>query len=179
MKMRNAMNTSRREFLSSVAAGSAVMSLGGIVPGFWAQAAEANNQNGNDTVLVVLQLTGGNDGLNTVIPFDHDVYRKSRPKLAVPADQVLKIKDGLGFHPSARGLADLLEAGKLAVVQGVGYPEPNRSHFESMDIWHTCHRKGGPRTTGWLGRYLDAAGQSQPSDAPALHLGHEKQPLAL
>jgi uncharacterized protein (DUF1501 family) len=173
------MKASRREFLNSLAAGSAVLSLGSAVPGFLAEAAAANSANGDDTILVVLQLTGGNDGLNTVIPFDHDVYRKLRPKLAIPADQVLKIKDGLGFHPSARGLADLLELGKLAIVQGVGYPEPNRSHFESMDIWHTCHRKGGPRTTGWLGRYLDAAKQPTQNDASALHLGHEKQPLAL
>jgi uncharacterized protein (DUF1501 family) len=172
------MQTSRREFLAAVGASSAILSFGGVVPGFLVNAAEANNENRNETILVVLQLTGGNDGLNTVIPYDHDVYKKSRPKLAVPADQVLKIKDGLGFHPSARGLADLLEAGKLAIVQGVGYPEPNRSHFESMDIWHTCQRKGGPRTTGWVGRFLDAATQSL-TDAPALHMGHEKQPLAL
>jgi uncharacterized protein (DUF1501 family) len=72
-----------------------------------------------------------------------------------------------------------LEAGKLAIVQGVGYPDPNRSHFESMDVWHTCQRKGTPRSTGWLGRFLDASQESAGVDAPAVHVGPEKQPLAL
>jgi uncharacterized protein (DUF1501 family) len=126
-----------------------------------------------------VQLTGGNDGLNTVVPYNHDEYRKARPKLAIPAKDVLKINDTIGLHPAARGFSDLLEAGKLAIVQGVGYPTPNRSHFESMDIWHTCLRKGNPRSTGWLGRFLDASHQSTDVDAPAIHVGFEKQPLAL
>jgi uncharacterized protein (DUF1501 family) len=99
--------------------------------------------------------------------------------LAIPLGDVLKINDSIGFHPSARGLAELLEIGQLAVVQGVGYPNPNRSHFESMDVWHTCQRKGTPRSTGWLGRCLDATRQVTDVDAPAIHVGFEKQPLAL
>ena len=126
---------------------------------------------GKDTILVVVQLTGGNDGLNTVVPYNHDEYRKARPKLAIPASDVLKINDTVGLHPSARGLSDLLEAGKLAIVQGVGYPNPNRSHFESMDVWHTCQRKGNPRSTGWLGRFLDASRKTADVDAPAVHIG--------
>ncbi len=81
--------------------------------------------------------------------------------------------------PSLRGLADLLEQGRLAIVQGVGYPDPNRSHFESMDIWHTCRLKGESRADGWLGRYLEAAKLGALQDPPALHLGSENQPLAL
>ncbi|MGE0760929.1 MAG: DUF1501 domain-containing protein [Pirellulaceae bacterium] len=170
----------RRDFLAALSGGSAVLSLSGAVPHFWQVAAAAESGTPRDTVLVVIQLTGGNDGLNTIVPFRHDAYRRARPKLAIPADQVLKIDGELGFHPAARGLADLLEAGQLAVVQGVGYPEPNRSHFESMDIWHTCQRKtGSARTTGWLGRYLDATQHLAPSDSPGLHVGPEKQPLAL
>jgi uncharacterized protein (DUF1501 family) len=96
----------------------------------------------------------------------------------VPSAQVAKIDDTLGFHPAARPLSNLLESGRLAVVQGVGYPRPNRSHFESMDIWHTCQRKDEPRETGWLGRYLDAQPAVQ-GDASALDLGSRKQPLAL
>src|SRR5262245_29601909 len=174
------MYLSRRKFLATLTGGSAVISLGGQVPAFLAQAAAAETAGGKDTILVVVQLTGGNDGLNTVVPYNHDAYRKARPKLAIAAGDVLKIDDALGLHPSATGLSELLQAGKLAIVQGVGYPDPNRSHFESMDVWHTCHRKGGnPRTTGWLGRFLDAAQRSTAVDASAIHIGFEKQPLAL
>ena len=159
---------------------SAVISLGATAPLVFQQALAAANT-GKDTILVVVQLSGGNDGLNTVIPFNDPIYQKSRPTLAIAPSDVLSIKDGLGFHPAARGLADLLEANQLAIVQGIGYPNPNHSHFESMDIWHTCQRKnkGNPRTTGWLGRYLDTASSATGGDPSALHLGAEKQPLAL
>ncbi|HEY2827086.1 MAG TPA: DUF1501 domain-containing protein [Pirellulales bacterium] len=173
------MNSSRRKFLATLAGGSAVISLSGRVPHFLAHAAAAELDQRKDTILVVVQLTGGNDGLNTVIPYSHDAYRKARPKLAIAAKDVLKINDSIGLHPSARGLSELLQAGKLAIVQGVGYSSPNRSHFESMDIWHTCLRKGNPRTTGWLGRFLDASHTSTDVDAAAIHIGLEKQPLAL
>jgi uncharacterized protein (DUF1501 family) len=144
------MDTSRRKFLATLAGGSTVLSLGGLVPEFLAHAALAESSGGGDTILVVIQLTGGNDGLNTIVPYNHDEYRKARPKLAISPDDVLKIDDAIGFHPSARGLANLLQDGKLAIVQGVGYPHPNRSHFESMDVWHTCQR-GTPRRrpAGW------------------------------
>jgi uncharacterized protein (DUF1501 family) len=173
------MTSSRRRFLAQLASGSAVMSLGATAPAFLSMAAAAEGAAQGDAILVVLQLTGGNDGLNTVIPYRDAEYYKARPKLAIPADDVIRIDDRLGFHPAARGLADLLQAGKLAVVQGVGYAEPNRSHFESMDVWHTCSRKGGPRTTGWLGRFLDDMEPTAGGDAPAIHVGAEKQPLAL
>jgi len=173
------MNLTRRKFLATLTGGSAVISFGGHVPEFLAQAAAAEPASCKDTILVVVQLTGGNDGLNTVVPYNHAEYRKARPKLAIPADDVLKINDIIGLHPSARGFSDLLEGGKLAIVQGVGYPDPNRSHFESMDVLHTCQRKGNPRTTGWLGRFLDASQQATDVDAPAIHVGFEKQPLAL
>jgi uncharacterized protein (DUF1501 family) len=153
--------------------------LSGPLPNFLAQAAAAESNDTKDTILVVVQLTGGNDGLNTVVPFNHDAYRKARPKLAIPIKDVLKINQSLGLHPSAKGMSTLLEAGKLAIVQGVGYPNPNRSHFESMDIWQTCQRKGSPRSTGWLGRFLDASRKPTDIDAPAVHIGPEKQPLAL
>jgi len=172
------MNASRRDFLKTAVGASAVVSIGAPIPSFLLRAAAAETTD-KETVLVVVQLSGGNDGLNTIVPYEDPNYRKSRPKLAIPAADVLKIDDALGFHPAARGLADLLQGGQLAVVQGVGYEHPNRSHFESMDIWHTCHRKGSPRSTGWLGRYLDATRSHTHRDAPAVHLGPEKQPLAL
>jgi uncharacterized protein (DUF1501 family) len=155
--------------------------VGAQLPAFWCEAAAAADGK-RETILVVLQLSGGNDGLNTVVPYTDDAYRKARPKLAIAERDVLKINDQFGLHPSARGMADLLEANQLAIVQGVGYSQPNRSHFESMDIWHTCQRKGGPRTTGWLGRYFDGLASSDGQIAtPGLHLGgeKEKQPLAL
>jgi uncharacterized protein (DUF1501 family) len=173
------MSTSRRKFLATLAGGSAVISLSGPVPQFLAQAAVAELSQSKDTILVVVQLSGGNDGLNTVIPYTHDAYRNARPKLAISAKEVLKINDAIGLHPSARGLSDLLQAGKLAIVQGVGYPSPNRSHFESMDIWHTCLRKESPRSTGWLGRFLDASRKPGDVDTPAIHVGNEKLPSAL
>lgn len=172
------MRSNRREFLRTTLGTSAVVSLGATVPGFL-RAAAAAATDAKETILVVVQLSGGNDGLNTVVPFADPAYRNSRPTLAIPTSDVLKINDSLGFHPSARGLADLLEDNSLAIVQGVGYAEPNRSHFESMDIWHTCQRKSDTRTTGWLGRYLDASQADKSGVSLALHLGHEKQPFAL
>ena len=97
------MKTSRRRFLTSLAGGSAVLSLSGPVPTFLAQAAAAESNGKKDTILVVVQLTGGNDGLNTVVPFNHDAYRKARPKLAIPVKDVLKINESLGLHPVSEG----------------------------------------------------------------------------
>jgi len=173
------MRTTRRDFLRTTLGTSAVLSIGATAPSFLLRAAFAQGEPSADTVLVVVQLSGGNDGLNTVVPFEDDIYRKSRPKLAIPADRVLKLDDHLGLHPEMTGFRDLFKDGRLAIVQGVGYPEPNRSHFESMDIWHTCRRKADRRNDGWLGRYLDAAARNAGGDAPALHLGEEQQPAAL
>lgn len=172
-------NSNRREFLHSVGKGATFISVGAPIPLFWQQAALAQTGPRQETILVVLQLTGGNDGLNTVVPFRDETYRRVRSKLAIPADQVLKINDELGFHPSARGFAQLLESNRLAIVQGTGYAQPNRSHFESMDIWHTCHRKGGSRSSGWLGRCFDKVASTAAVQTPGLHLGGGKQPLAL
>jgi uncharacterized protein (DUF1501 family) len=171
------MRSSRREFLRSTLGASAVLSFGAVTPRFLLAAAAGQETQADDTVLVVVQLSGGNDGLNTVVPYSDDVYRRSRPKLALPADQVLRISDSVGLHPSLTGLRDLFDRGELGIIQGVGYPEPNRSHFESMDIWHSCRRKEERDREGWLGRALDGAVPA--GDIPALHLGDEKQPLAL
>lgn len=173
------MHTTRREFLATTIGSSAVVSLGAAAPSFLLQATADDAAKGDERILVVVQLSGGNDGLNTVVPFTNEIYRKNRPTLAVSKQDALKIDGSLGFHPAARGLADLLETNQLGIVQGIGYPNPNRSHFESMDIWHTCRRKTEKRPDGWLGRFLEAAEAGSKSDIPALHLGHEKQPYAL
>ena len=103
-------------------------------------------------MLVVLELNGGNDGLNTVVPYGDDVYRKHRPKLQIADGSLHKIDDHVGLHPSLFGLSELLKHGKLAIVQSVGYPNANRSHFESMAIWQTAVLEPDAHTAGWLNR---------------------------
>ena len=106
-----------------------------------------------DPILVVIQLTGGNDYMNTVIPYTDGRYHDNRPTVGIPAEQVLPIDDHFGFNPAIPEIKSLYDAGKVAVVNGIGYPTPNRSHFRSMDIWHTCEpEKIG--TEGWLGRVI-------------------------
>jgi uncharacterized protein (DUF1501 family) len=106
-----------------------------------------------DPVLVVLQLSGGNDALNTLVPYGDPLYVDNRPSVRVPDDQVLRIDDKVGLNPNMVPLKKLYDEGKVAIIQGVGYPNPNRSHFRSMDIWHTCEPdKQG--TEGWLGRAI-------------------------
>ncbi|MEV0003686.1 DUF1501 domain-containing protein [Micromonospora sp. NPDC050980] len=107
--------------------------------------------------LVLVTLYGGNDGLNTVVPYADPAYRDARPELAYSAEEVLRLDDGSGLNPALTGLHRAYGAGRLAVVRGVGYPRPDRSHFRSMDIWHTA-QPDRPGTTGWLGRWLDRAG---------------------
>jgi len=145
----------RRRFVKQALAGSAVISLAGAVPSFLLGASRLPTKSRGDRILVVVQLSGGNDGLNTVIPYGHDAYYQNRFTLAIGKQQVLKVNDEIGLHPAMGGLEKLLQDGKLAIVQGVGYPNPNRSHFESMDLWQTAHRISENRRLGWLGRAID------------------------
>lgn len=170
------MKLNRRRFLRTSGIGSAVLTFGSPIP--FALGASAL-QTRSERILVVVELQGGNDGLNTVIPADDPIYRKLRPSVGIRKEDILPIDQGLGFHNALRGFADLLEAGRLSVISGVGYPDPNRSHFESMDIWHTCQRKAEVRTDGWLGRWLEETSGSADRDPRALHLGAEKLPLSL
>jgi uncharacterized protein (DUF1501 family) len=106
-----------------------------------------------DPILVVIQLTGGNDYLNTLIPHGDSLYYDNRPNVGIPPDEVLRIDDRLGFNPSMAPIKELYDQGQVAVINGIGYPNPNRSHFRSMDIWHTAEPdKVG--TDGWLGRAI-------------------------
>lgn len=109
----------------------------------------------DSSILVVLQMAGGNDGLNTVVPFHDDTYYKARRTLAIPANRVLKIDDHIGLNPKLGGLKELYDAGNLAILQGVGYPNPNRSHFRSTEIWQTASDANKNEPYGWLGRYFD------------------------
>ncbi|HRK20522.1 MAG TPA: DUF1501 domain-containing protein [Fimbriimonadaceae bacterium] len=122
-----------------------------------------------DTVLVVCQLSGGNDGLNTVVPYANKLYYDLRPQLAIGEDKVLKLTNEVGFHPAMPGLADLYKQGKVAIVQNVGYPRPNRSHFKSMEIWQSA----SPTTElkhGWIGRHFDQQAMTGPLN-PVVALG--------
>ena len=118
-------------------------------------------------VTVVIQLSGGNDGLNTVIPYRNDTYYRQRPRLGIKKEQALAISDEAGLHPSLTHFRSLHDAGQLAVLNNVGYPNPDRSHFRSMDIWQTGSQSNEIINTGWIGRYLDAqcAGCDKPTQA--------------
>lgn len=107
-------------------------------------------------VVVILQLSGGNDGLNTVIPVRNDLYYKARPRLGIEKANALALTDEVGLHPALSGFKELYDDGSLSILNNVGYPNPDRSHFRSMDIWHTASQSAEYWTTGWLGRYLDA-----------------------
>ena len=148
------MLTTRRQFLET--AGLSFVSLSAFAPRLFAQVARESAVAGkNDNVLVVVEQSGGNDGLNTVIPFENDLYYKNRRTLGIPKANVHKLADGIGLHPAMEALAGLYKGGRLAIVQGVGYPEPDRSHFRSMEIWQTASTEKLPPTAGWLGRFID------------------------
>lgn len=106
--------------------------------------------------LVVFQLSGGNDGLNTVIPVRNDIYYKQRPRLGIKREIALSLNSEAGLHPALTGLKSMYDDGEMAILNSVGYPNPDRSHFRSMDIWHSASPANEYWQTGWLGRYLDA-----------------------
>lgn len=167
----------RRRFLAQSASASASLALA-LAAGAPYPLLASSRLAKPGRVLIVVELQGGNDGLNTIVPADDPVYRRLRPQLALDRAEVLAIDERWGFHPALTGFSELLQSGRLAVVQGVGYPDPNRSHFESMDIWHTCRRRNEGRVDGWLGRWMEKA-SSAGTDPQAMHLGSDKLPLAL
>ena len=104
-----------------------------------------------DPVLVVLQLTGGNDYVNTVIPYTDPLYRDNRPAVGIAEEQIIKLDDEFGLHPSMGPIKELWDLGKVAIIHGIGYANSVRSHFRAMDVWHTCE-PDKVATEGWLGR---------------------------
>ena len=162
---------------------AALVSLSPLVPGFVSRTASAAAPERDGRVLVVVQLDGGNDGINTVIPVGDEAYARCRRELRIAADRVCGLGESggikLGLHPAMRGAADLFGDGRLAIVQGVGYPNPDRSHFESLATWQTARLgrdEGGD--PGWLGRALDSVG-GQDGGPAAIHVGDESVPRAL
>jgi uncharacterized protein (DUF1501 family) len=166
----------RRAFLARTLQGSSLLALGGVVPQFLANTARAAEV-GKDSVLVVIEMTGGNDGLNTVIPYADDIYQKARPTLRFAKEKVIKVDDYIGLHPAMKTFGTMLQNQSLAIVQGVGYPNPDRSHFESMDVWQSADplRKVG---TGWIGRSTTDL-QDKKGNVPVVQLGPNRLPLAL
>ena len=120
-----------------------------------AQALEGDSETNPERILVVVELTGGNDGLNTVVPYRNDAYYRARPTLAISRGKAIPVSDDAGFHPSLVGFERLYKDGQMAVVEGCGYPNPTLSHFSSMGFWHTGVPNGG-ETLGWIGRLQDA-----------------------
>ncbi|MEM8782542.1 MAG: DUF1501 domain-containing protein [Planctomycetota bacterium] len=189
---------------SLLGAGLTMVSAAATVPGFVSRAGVAmadtsmrvSSRAGvpEERVLVVVQLSGGNDGLNTIVPASRSAYHRARGDLAVGEREVLSIPNGfagadtgVGLHPMLREVGELMGSGRAAVVQGVGYPNPNRSHFVSMDIWHTASpEKQGSTGRGWIGRAFDAAGHdaggmacvSLGSEAPLAALGEHSRAVS-
>ena len=128
-------------------------------------------------ILVILQLAGGNDGLNTLVPFEDDAYFRARPTLAIPKSKVLPLSGGFGLHPELTGLKSLHDDGHLAVLHGVGYPNPNRSHFRSTEIWQTASDAEKTEHHGWLGRYFDSCCEGA-DPAVGISIGSPQTPQA-
>lgn len=159
----------RRDFLQTTALFSAV----GLAPSFLTQSVASAQQIAgfkDDRILVVVQLGGGNDGLNTVVPYSNDAYYRARPALALKGEQVLRLNDDLGLNKGLKGLMQLYDDGQLAIVEGVGYPNPDRSHFRSMEIWETATDSDQYESRGWIGRYFDntCSGEAKPQVGVAL-----------
>lgn len=150
----------RRNFLQlgSLATGSVM------VPNFLKAFEQPAAVPAGNKVVVIIQLSGGNDGLNTVIPVRNDLYYRQRPRLGIKKEAALQIGDEAGLHPSLTAFREHYDAGSLGIINNVGYPNPDRSHFRSMDIWQSASDSREYLDTGWLGRYLDA--QCKPGDQP-------------
>src|SRR5579875_1523476 len=142
----------RREFLQVGSLATASL----FVPKFMKAFEAKNAVPPGNKVVVVLQLSGGNDGLNTVIPIRNDIYYSSRPKLGIDKMKALAITDEVGLHPELTAFADAFHNGDMGIMNSVGYPNPDRSHFRSMDIWQSGSASNQYINTGWIGRYLDA-----------------------
>lgn len=143
----------RRQFLKNASLASSLL----LVPKFVKSLESVSSERLGYRRLVIVQLAGGNDGLNTIIPYNNDIYYRLRPKLAINKG-LIKVNDDLGFHPSLNPLRSLYDNGELTVINNVGYPNPVRSHFRSMDIWQTASDSNEYYQSGWLGRYLDKYG---------------------
>ena len=173
---------SRRKFLQR----SSIVSLAPMLPSVLGTTANAAALDTDEKVLVVVQMDGGNDGLNTVVPFEDDDYAKARETLKLDPKKLHKLNEQLGLHPSMRGAKELFDDDRLTIVQGVGYPNPDRSHFRSMKIWQTASVDDADHAGyGWLGKALDQqmkmvrSKQPNSKEGNAIFVGNYETPVAL
>ena len=172
------MAITRRSFLKKTLAACALTSCTPMMPEVLVRAGHAAQRvDQNDRILVVLQLTGGNDGLNTVVPYTDDVYARSRPTLRLPTGQLHRINDQLAFHPRMEAFSRLYKEGHLSVVQGVGCPNPSDDHEKAMRIWHRADPDEQP--TGWLGRTSDHVRAENKSGVPVAFVSAIRRPFIL
>lgn len=166
---------SRREFLTAGAYGAGLIALSRLAPArlTWNTLTAGPVKERDRRVLVLIQLVGGNDGLNTLVPMEDPNYQRLRPQLAIAPKDLIPISGNLGFHPSCRGLAKLFQEGKLSVIQSVGYPNPSKNHYRSSEVWETATAANEHSATGWIGRCLDTHFRAQPlATAPGMiHIG--------
>src|SRR5262245_22759090 len=166
----------RRHFVKT----APLFALAPAVPEFIARTAHAASPAKDTRVLVVIQLDGGNDGINTVIPFADEGYAKHRKSLRLAGPQLVKVNDQVALHPAMSDMSKLLQANLLTIVQGVGYPNPSRSHFESMAIWHTARfDKEERQSNGWLGLGLDESPRPRGGAPSSVYVGPGTLPVAL
>ncbi|WP_417387086.1 DUF1501 domain-containing protein [Gimesia sp.] len=166
----------RRSFLNQ----SSLLSLSPYIPAFLSQTARAAAARKDDRILVVIQLDGGNDGLNTVIPYADENYARYRNKLRIDKQDIIRLNDSLGLHPGMKAAGELFDDNQLAIIPGVGYPNPNRSHFRSMEIWHSARLQSDAHTgQGWLGRACDQAKQPGNTAPDAVFVGDSAIPSAI
>ncbi|MHC4536043.1 MAG: DUF1501 domain-containing protein, partial [Planctomycetota bacterium] len=175
------MRYTRRNFLKATLGSSALLSLSSAAPNFLVRSmmASERRRTERDTVLVVVQLSGGNDGLNTVVPYEDDEYARNRPTLRLSPNEIHKINSRLGFHPRMGAFKRLYEQGYLSIIQGVGYPNTDRSHESGMRIWHTATPDEPDCQTGWLGRTVDNIRQPNSINTPAVFVGPIARPFGL
>lgn len=165
----------RRNFLKK----STLLAAAPFVPEFLARTAfAAEKASSSDTILVVIEMTGGNDGLNMAVPFTDDAYYKARPTLGIPKAQLLKVTDDIGLHPSFFGMQQMVTDKKVAILQGVGYPDSDRSHFESMDRWQCAEITRTVSGRGWLAKSTDGLSKGEAVGVPVMHVGGDKMPMA-
>jgi uncharacterized protein (DUF1501 family) len=170
----------RREFVARGLRDSSLIALAPTLPGFLASTARAASPGKDDRILVVVQLDGGNDGINTVVPFKDDGYAKYRKAIRLPEKRLIKINAEIGLHPSMKDAGKLLESGRLAIVPGVGYPNPNRSHFRSREIWQSARLDDRDHNgLGWIGRGLDGGPSTRDGAPAAMLIGPDSPPPAI
>ncbi len=171
------MNLTRRRFLQTNLGATPLIAFTSTTPAFLAQAAWAETKPQPGRVVVIVELEGGNDGINTIVPYSDEGYARARTTLRLSKEQLIRINDQVGLHPALRSLADSWEAGNLAIVQGVGYLNPSRSHFVSQAIWHTAETDSERHQgVGWIGRSLDASAEKLHQ---AVFVGAGSTPVAI